>query len=127
MNFISKTFDETFEEYKDYFIKRNGYMKYNKVCDNIIGSSKLRSLIDMSKFRQVVPSETDFSIAVTSTFYFSFRGFEVTAMAVLISIKHWNDEVNSLLYLCPDDRVNAIASKSLHRWCGMLLYKLDIS
>lgn len=123
MNFISRTFEGTFEEYKDYFIKRNGYEKYNKVCDKIIGSSKLRSLIDMSKFRQVIPSETDFSIAVTSTFYFSFRGFEVTAMAVLISIKQWNDEVNSSLFLCSDDRINAIASSSLQRWCGMLLYQ----
>ncbi len=120
MDFIGNTFNETYTIYSNHYILKEGFRKHQTTCNESVGASKIRKLIEASKFQKRRPSESDFSLSITNTFYFAFRGRETTVMGVFAAIKHWNEEVNIPLNICSIEEVNRLAIKVLIRWYKIL-------
>lgn len=126
MAIIGNTFNETYENYKDYYIRQNGVVKFEKAYAEIVNHSKFKRLMEWSRTKRDYLAGGDYSNMVNSIFYFMFKGNETTAMGVLIAIKYWNDHINAYMMLCPDSRVNEIATKQLRQYCLNLVMRANL-
>ena len=114
---IGNTFNETFNNYKAHFIREHGVAKFDRAYDEVTRNSKLKQMLQWSRSNQDYLGGGDYSNLINSIFYFMFKGNETTVLGILIAIKHWNEIINSYMMLCPDVKVNEIASDQLHRYC----------
>ena len=65
MNIISDTFLQTYNNFSVYYINRKGYRRYQITCNEAVGCSKIRKLIDASRFQRQYPTEVSYSYAMT--------------------------------------------------------------
>lgn len=121
MAIIGNTFNQTYENYKAHFIYQHGAAKFDKAYSAVVNSDKYKSLLSWSKTKRDYLGGADYSNMINSIFYFMFKNNETTAMGVLIAIKYWNDNVNAYMGLCPDSKVNEIATNQLRQYCTSLL------
>lgn len=120
MNIISDTFLQTYNNFSVYYINRKGYRRYQITCNEAVGCSKIRKLIDASRFQRQYPTEVGYSYAMTTTFYFAIRSSETVAMGALAALKYWHEQVNVGMPLCSEEELNNIAKSILVRWCRLL-------
>lgn len=122
MAIIGNTFNQTYENYKAHFIYQHGAAKFDKAYNTVINSDKFKALLSWSETKRNYLGGADFSNTINSIFYFMLKNNETTAMGVLIAIKYWNDNVNTYMGLCPDSKVNEIATNQLRQYCASLVY-----
>jgi hypothetical protein len=122
MEIIGNTFNQTYENYKAYFIYQHGTAKFEKAYHAVVNSDKIKNLLLWSRSNHNYLGGADYSNTINSIFYFMFKNNETTAMGVLIAIKYWNDNLNACMGLCADSKVNDIAINQLRQYCASLLY-----
>ena len=96
------TFEFLFNQYKKYYIYKNGEAKFSKIEEKIHTSKKIALLCGLSIKSKIAPTRTDFSIYIHEIPYFILAGTETVAMAEFIAIKYWHEEVNSMYGLCTE-------------------------
>lgn len=110
------TFNYFYDRYKNYFIKKNGIAKFQKVEEKILSSKDLAKLHNESIRDKEAPTQADFGAVINQIGYFIFAGGETIAMAQLIAIKHWDEKINSVYSLCTESGLLHKAESVLNRW-----------
>lgn len=93
------------------YTKYKGSNAYAKLYDKISKSRALSDLCGQSILRRFAPTEADFTYYATlmPSIYITFDN-TVSAMAALIMLKIWNEQVNKTYGLCSDLQVFCMAN-----------------
>lgn len=71
-----------------------GERKFKNVVDKVTTSNKIKKLNTYLKFHNLVPSSTEIIACLNEIPYFIFSRGQTQALAGLIVLQMWNDEVN---------------------------------
>ncbi len=110
------TFYNIYDRYKNYFIKKNGTLKFQKIEEKIHTSKSIAQLHGLTIQKKIVPTQADFGATINQMTYFIFAGGETIAMAQLIAIKYWNEEINTVYGLCAESMLAHKAEAALNYW-----------
>lgn len=93
----------TFEEIVDFTIEKysneKGKDKLHSVYEKTMTSSRLSSLISISKYKMLAPSATDVFSNLNVMPFFLLRSNWTQVCAAILFYKRWNEEVNNALYI----------------------------
>jgi len=98
-----KSYDEIIEYVLSAYIREFGERKFKTVLDKIMTSNKISGLISKARYSRVAPGSKDFLYCLNEIPYFIFSRGQTQAIAALIALQRWNEEVNSQQYLLLDD------------------------
>lgn len=104
----------SYEEILEYmitaYIREFGERKYKNIHFRVMTSKKISKLLDVSKSKNVGPNHKDFLYCINEIPYFIFSRGQTQAIAALLALERWNEEVNSQQYLLPKEglRLRAI-------------------
>lgn len=87
-------FDDTYRAYKNYYISRNGSVKFEKIYDVVTNHSQCSRILQTSVNQRIAPSAGDFLTCIFSMSYFILAKNESRAMGALVFIFYWNERVN---------------------------------
>jgi hypothetical protein len=96
-------YDDIFQYVITSYIREFGERKFNTVLEKIMTSSKISGLISTAKFKGLPPGSKDFLYCLNEIPYFIFSTGQTQAVAALIGLQRWNEEVNSFQELLSDD------------------------
>ena len=104
------SYDEILEYVISAYIREFGERKFKIVLDKIMTSNKISGLISTAKYKGVPPGSKDFLYSLNEIPYFIFSRGQTQALAALIALQRWNEEVNSQQFLLSDEglRLRAI-------------------
>lgn len=104
------SYDEILEYVVSAYIREFGERKFKTVLDKIMTSNKISGLISTAKYKGVAPGSKDFLYSLNEIPYFIFSRGQTQAVAALIALQRWNEEVNSQEYLLSEDglRIRAV-------------------
>ena len=94
----SEILDYVFSSY----IREFGERKFKIVFEKIMTSNKMSGLISTAKYQGVAPDSKDILYCLNEITYFIFCKGQTQAVASLIALERWNEEVNSQQYLLSD-------------------------
>jgi len=97
------SYDEILEYVISAYIREFGERKFKTVLDKIMTSNKISGLISTAKYKRVPPGSKDFLYYLNEIPYFIFSRGQTQAVAALIALQRWNEEVNSQQYLLSED------------------------
>ena len=97
------SYDEILEYVISAYIREFGERKFKTVLDKIMTSNKISGLISTAKYKGVPPGSKDYLYCLNEIPYFIFSRGQTQAIAALIALQRWNEEVNSQQYLLSDD------------------------
>lgn len=99
----SLTLEEVLHHYvENFYFRKHGRDKFDKILKKLSESSKVRSLFDESYQKRLALNNVDFGATVNSIMWFMIQSNETQAIAVLAMALFWNTNVNSHLYLKTD-------------------------
>lgn len=99
----SLTLEEVLHHYvENFYFRKHGRDKFDKILKKLSESSKVRSLFDESYQKRLAPNNVDFGATVNSIMWFMIQSNETQAVAVLAMATFWNTNVNSHLHLKSD-------------------------
>lgn len=110
------TFNYFYDRYENYFIKKYGVTKFQKIEEKILSSKSLVKLHNESIKDKEAPTQADFGATIHQISYFIFAGGETIAMAQLIAIKDWDEKVNRAYGLSSASGLLHKAESVLNRW-----------
>ena len=110
------TFDDLYNSYKNYYIRKNGQAKFNTVQEKILRSNKMAQINGLSIRDKIAPTRVDVSSYIHEIPYFIFAGVETVAMAEFVAIKNWNEEINTIYNLCTDHELFFKGEAILKGW-----------
>jgi ATP-dependent Lon protease len=96
-------YDEILEYIIVAYTREFGERKFKTVLDKIMTSNKISGLISTLKNKGVPPGSKDFLYCLNEIPYFIFSRGQTQAVAALIALQRWNQEVNSKQYLLSED------------------------
>jgi hypothetical protein len=85
------------------YVREFGERKFKTVLDKIMTSNKISGLISTAKYRGVPPGSKDFLYCLNEIPYFIFSRGQTQAVAALIALQRWNEEVNSQQFILNDE------------------------
>ncbi len=85
------------------YIREFGDSKFKTVLDKVMTSNKISGLISTVKYKEVAPGSKDFLYCLNEIPYFIFSRGQTQALAALIALQRWNEEVNSQQFLLNDE------------------------
>ena len=89
------TLDEIISDYlENFYHKKHGTNKSDKVRNKVLNSTKIAALDSFSIQQRAVPNYMDFGSAINETFWFMIQSNETQALVVLIAASEWNKRVN---------------------------------
>ena len=89
------TLEEILKHYiKNFYLRKHGSNKVEKVLNKISGSSKIKNLFEQSASQRIAPNYVDFGSVINEMFYFFFQSNSTQALAVLAAAIAWNKQVN---------------------------------
>jgi len=94
---------EILEYFTDSYIREFGERKFKTVLEKIMTSNKISGLISTAKYRRIPPGSRDLLYCLNEIPYFMFSRGQTQAVAALLALERWNEEVNSQQYLLNDD------------------------
>lgn len=97
------SYDEILEYVISAYIREFGERKFKTVLDKIMTSNKISGLISTAKYKGVPPGSKDILYSLNEIPYFIFSRGQTQALAALIALQRWNDEVNSQQYLLSEE------------------------
>ena len=106
MNLIqlqSMDYIEILEYFTDSYIKEFGERKFRTILEKIMTSDKISGLISTVKYKGIPPGSKDFLYCLNEIPYFIFSRGQTQAIAALLALERWNEEVNSQQYLLTDE------------------------
>lgn len=87
------------------YTKEFGERKFKTVLNKIITSNKISGLISTARYKGVVPGSMDFLYCLNEIPYFIFSRGQTQALAALIALERWNEEVNSEQFLLSEEEL----------------------
>lgn len=84
---------------ENYYLRKHGRDKYEKILKKLSDSNKVRSLFDESYKKRLALNNVDFGATINEMMWFMFQSNETQAVAVLALAVFWHTNVNSHLYL----------------------------
>lgn len=105
-----------YNRYYDYYEKKYGVSKFKKIREKVSSSSNFSKLCQLSIQKGIAPNEPDFGSSLLTMPYFILANSDTVAMAELIAITFWNEEVNRFHNLCDDYSVYKKGVSVLNRW-----------
>ncbi len=88
-------YDEILEYVISAYIREFGERKFKTVLKKIMTSNKISRLISTAKYKNIPPGSKDFLYCLNEIPYFIFSRGQTQAVAALIALQKWNEEVNS--------------------------------
>lgn len=98
-NLYLMDYEEILELFFSYYIKQYGEIKFKTILDKVMTSNKISGLISTARYKNVPPGYNDILYCLNEIPYFIFSRGQTQAVAALIALERWNNEVNSTLYL----------------------------
>lgn len=98
-----KSYDEIFEFIIDSYIREFGERKFNSILNRVMTSNKISGMISTLKFNALPPGSKDFLYCLNSIPYFMFSSGQSQALAAILGLQRWNEEVNSHQYLLNEE------------------------
>lgn len=99
--------DMSYEEILVFYFNRykqeSGEEKFNKIFERVQTSNKISGLLSKSRFHNVYFTSKTIMLCVLDIPYFTFSSSKTKALAALLALKRWNDEVKSSLLLLEDN------------------------
>ena len=92
-------YEEILEYVISYYIREFGERKFKTILDKVMTSNKISGLISTAKYKAVPPGSKDFLYCLNEIPYFIFSSGQTQAVAALIALQRWNEEVNSQQFL----------------------------
>jgi len=96
-------YNEILEHVITAYTREFGERKFNTVLDKIMTSNKISGLISTAKYKGVPPGSKDFLYSLNEIPYFIFSRGQTQALAALIALQRWNEEVNSQQFLLTEE------------------------
>ncbi len=97
------SYDEIFEYVLSEYIKKYGERRLKKVFEKVMTSNKISGMISTSNYRMISLGSKDFIYCLNEIPYFMFSSGQTQAVAALIALHRWNQEVNSHQHLISND------------------------
>jgi hypothetical protein len=85
------------------YIREFGERKFNTVLEKIMTSNKISGLISTAKFKGLPPGSKDFLYSLNEIPYFIFATGQTQAVAALLALQRWHEEVNVIQFLLSED------------------------
>jgi len=98
--FSTDSLEITIREFSNYYIRKYGREKYEKVLRKTRESNKLAALDGKSIRERSAPSSMDFLAVINTIPYFIFSSQETCALAAISAISLWNEKINSKYFFC---------------------------
>jgi hypothetical protein len=102
-------YEELLEFYINSYIKEFGERKFQVIFEKIMTSNKISGLISKSRYKRIAPNFKDYIYSLNEIPYFIFARGQTQALAALIALERWNNEVNSEMRLKYDNDLRLIA------------------
>jgi hypothetical protein len=99
----SLRYNSIFEYVISSYIKEFGERKFKTILDKVMTSNRISGLISTAKYENVPPSSKDILHCLNEIPYFIFARGQTQAVAALIALQRWHEEVNSLQYLLTEE------------------------
>jgi len=96
-------YSEIFDYIISSYIREFGERKFKTVLDKVMTSNKISGLISTAKYKEVPPGSKDFLYCLNEIPYFIFSRGQTQAVAALIALQRWNEEVNSQQFLLSEE------------------------
>ena len=97
----------SYNEIVDYMIETHihlyGEDKFKKILDKVMTSNKISGLISTLRYKGVPPGSKDFLYCLHEIPYFLSSHNQTVAIAALLALERWNEEVNSQQFLLNED------------------------
>ena len=97
------SYDEILDYVISEYIREFGERKFKTVLNKIMTSNKISGLISTVKYKGVSPGSMDFLYCLNGILYFVFSRGQTRAVAALIALQRWNEEVNFQQYLLSEE------------------------
>lgn len=97
------SYDEIVEHVINSYKREFGERKFKTVLEKIMTSNKVSRVINTVKDKGVPPGSRDFLYCLNEIPYFIFSRGQTQALAALIALQKWNEEVNSQQYLLGEE------------------------
>lgn len=99
----SYEYNEILDLFISSYIKEFGELKFRTILDKVMTSSKISGLISTARYHNIPPSANNILNCLNEIPYFIFSRGQTQAVAALITLERWNEEVNSHQYLLDYD------------------------
>ena len=101
---------------KNFYLRKYGSDKAEKVLNKVSYSSKMKKLFDLSLRRRVTPNYIDFGSVINEILYFMVQSNRTQALAVLAAAIAWDKQVNRLAGLKSQEDVRDDAIKIFKKY-----------
>ena len=85
------------------YSREYGEIKFKKIFEKVMTSNKISGLISTVKYKGLPPGSKDFLYCLNEIPFFIFSSNKTQALAALIALQRWNEEVNSQEFLLSED------------------------
>ena len=85
------------------YSQKYGETKFKKVFEKVMTSNKISGLISTVKYNGLPPGSKDFLYCLNEIPFFIFSSNKTQALAAIIALQRWNEEVNSQEFLLSED------------------------
>lgn len=109
----SLEYEEIIDLFISSYIKEFGELKFKTILDKVMTSNKVSGLISTARYKGVPPGYNDILYCLNEIPYFIFSRGQTQAVAALIALERWNDEVNSNQFLLDQSGLKLRAIKIL--------------
>lgn len=89
---------QVLDAYSDRYIPKYGVDKYKTVFEKVSKSKKIATLNGLSIQKRIAPTAHDFAAAVNEIAWFLFQSQETVALAALMAIGLWDQDVNRIYH-----------------------------
>jgi len=100
------TYAEIVEYFLSTYVREFGERKFKTIVDKIMTSNKISGLISTAKYKGIPPGSNDILYSLNEIPYFIFSRGQTQALAGLIALQRWNEEVNSQYFLLSDEGIS---------------------
>ena len=113
----SMNLDDILTHYvENFYLRKYGKDKYEKIQKKLSDSGKVRSLFEESYQKKLAINYVDFCTTVNSIMWFMIQSNETQAVAVLAMASLWNKKVNSHLHLTSERAMRDDALKIFKKY-----------
>lgn len=92
-------YNEIFDFVIRSYIREFGERKFKIILDKVMTSNKVSGLISTAKYKRIPPGANDYLYCLNEIPYFIFSRGQTQAVAALIALQRWNEEVNSQQFI----------------------------
>ena len=109
------SYDDILEYAISAYIIEFGEDKYKTVINKVISSKKISKFINSEKYKDIPPVAMDFIYCLNEIPFFIFSRGQTQAVAALIALQKWNEEINYHKNLLSVEELRLIAINILDK------------